>query len=271
MGRQRLRELWSALGWLIFPLVPALLATTYHQTCNFMGPDPREWDWLLWVVLLGPLCGFGFLAGATAGLPDEPNRVGLGAWLSRRAGWVAFGPWMGFLFWAGVYWILAGMDRLANLAFPGWNRGSWIGWPGLDPAGWAAWAIGWTVGILFFGSLAYGWLIPARAAIRRAERAGRRREAVRRGLATMVGFVGSLFGSFWAVTEAWRGYFFDPTVMPILLAASSVALLSGCGNTLTAGEVHRRELFNAMLMAWVLGLALAWRWWSRPGSRPPEE
>ena len=270
MGRQRLRGLWSALGWLIFPLVPALLATTYHQTCNFWAPTLASGIGSCWVILLGPLCGFGFLAGATAGLPDEPNRVGLGAWFSRRAGWVAFGPWMGFLFWAGVYWILAGMDKLANLAFPGWDWGSAIGWPGLDPAGWAAWAIGWTVGILFFGSLAYGWLIPARAAIRRAARAGRRREAVRRGLATMVGFVGSLFGSFWAITEAWRGYFFDPTVMPIVLAALSVALLSGCSNTLTAGEVHRRELFNAMLMAWVLGLALAWRWWSRPGSRPPE-
>ncbi len=271
MGRQQLGGLWSALGWLIFPLVPALLATTYHQTCNIVGPDPREWDWVLWVILPGPLCGFGFLAGATAGLPDEPDRGGLGAWLSRRAGWVAFGPWIGFLFWAGVYWIVAGMDRLADFAFPGWDRGSGIGWPRLDPAGWAAWAIHWPVGVIFFGSLAYGWLIPARAAIRRAERAGRRREAVRRGLATMVGFVGSLFGSFWAVTEAWRDYFFDPRVMPITIAALSLALLSGCGNTLTAGEVHRRELFNAMLMAWVLGLALAWRWWSRPRSRPPEE
>ena len=45
MDRRRLRELWSALGWLIFPLVPVLLATTYHRTCNFMGPDPRDWDW----------------------------------------------------------------------------------------------------------------------------------------------------------------------------------------------------------------------------------
>jgi hypothetical protein len=86
----------------------------------------------------------------------------------------------------------------------------------------------------------------------------------------MAGFVGSLFGSFWAVTEAWRSYFFDPTLMPIALAALSVAFMSGCGQTLTAGQVHRRELFNAMLMAWVLGLALAWRWWGRPRSRPPE-
>jgi len=87
----------------------------------------------------------------------------------------------------------------------------------------------------------------------------------------MAGFVGSLIGTFWAVTEAWRDFFFDPRVMPITLAALSLALMSGCSNTLTAGEVHRRELFNAMLMSWVLGLALAWRWWSRPRSRPPEE
>ncbi len=223
------------------------------------------------MILLGPLCGFGFLVGATAGLPDEPNRAWLGAWLSRRAVWVAFGPWMGFLFWAGVYWIVAGMDKLADFAFPGWNRGLGIGWPELDPEGWAAWAVDWTWIVLFVGSLAYGWLIPARAAIRRAGSAGRGREAFQRGLATMAGFVGSLIGAFWAVTEAWRDFFFDPRVMPILLAALSVALLSGCGTTLTAGEVHRRELFNAMLMAWVLGLALAWRWWSRPRSRPPEE
>ena len=269
MGPERLRELGSALGWLIFPLVPVLLATTFHRTCNFLGPDPREWDWGLWLILLGPLCGFGFLSGATAGLPDESKRSWLGAGLTRRAGWVAVGPWIGFVFWAGVYWILVGLDKLADLAFPGWVREPWIGWPQLDPAGWAAWAIGWSVGIIFFGSLAYGWLIPARAAVRRAKRAGRRGEAVRRGLATMVAFVGSLFGSFWAATEAWRGFFFDPTVMPIMLAALSVAFLSGCSHTLTEGEIRRRELFNAMLMAWVLGLALIWRWWSRPRSRPP--
>lgn len=271
MCRHRLRAVWSALGWLVFPLVPALLATTYHQTCNYLGPDPRDWDWVRWVILLGPLCGFGFLAGATAGIPDESNRVGVGTWLSRRAGWVAVGPWTGFLFWAGLYWIVVGVGKLADGVFPGWYEGWGIRWPQFDPAGWAAWAICWAVGLIVFGSLGYGWLIPARAAIRRAGRAGRGREAVRRGLDTMVGFVGSLFGSFWAVTEAWRGYFFDPTVMPIFLAALSLALLSGCTNTLTAGDVHRRELFNAMLMAWVLGLALAWRWWSRPRSNPPEE
>ena len=79
----------------------------------------------------------------------------------------------------------------------------------------------------------------------------------------MVGFVGSLFGSFWAVTEAWRSYFFDPRVAGMVLGAMSVALIGGCADQPTVGQVHRRELFGAMLMAWVLGLALAWRWWSR--------
>ncbi len=84
-----------------------------------------------------------------------------------------------------------------------------------------------------------------------------------------LGFVGSLIGTFWAITEVWRGYFFDPRTMPILVAATSLALMAGCGGTVTYGEVRRRELFQALLMAWLLGLALTWRWWSRPRSKPP--
>ena len=45
-----------------------------------------------------------------------------------------------------------------------------------------------------------------------------------------------------------------------------VAIVSGGGermwHPLTYGEVRRRELFHAMFVAWVLGLALMWRWWS---------
>ncbi len=37
----------------------------------------------------------------------------------------------------------------------------------------------------------------------------------------------------------------------------------------TYGEVRRRELFHAMLVAWVLGLALMWRWWARAGPDHP--
>jgi hypothetical protein len=126
----------------------------------------------------------------------------------------------------------------------------------------------WVLTIGLVGTLAYGWLFVARAAVRRAGRVGRGREALWRGLVTAVGFVGSLFGSFWAITAVWRSYFFDPRVLSMVGAALSISLLSGCG-TITVGEARRRELFHAMLMAWVLGLALAWRWWSRPRARPP--
>src|SRR4051794_17830265 len=48
---------WSALAWLAFPLVPALLGNTYQQTFNstFLGeaPDPRQWGWFSWILLGG--------------------------------------------------------------------------------------------------------------------------------------------------------------------------------------------------------------------------
>jgi hypothetical protein len=62
--------------------------------------------------------------------------------------------------------------------------------------------------------LSLGWLPVARAALRRASRAGRRRAAWRAGLGLAATFVGSLFGGYWAITTAWRDYFFDPTVVP---------------------------------------------------------
>jgi hypothetical protein len=78
-----------------------------------------------------------------------------------------------------------------------------------------------------------------------------------------VAFVGSLFGSFFAITQAWRTYFFDTRIVPLALAAATVALTSGCTSTMTYGELRRRDLFAAMLTAWLLGLAFVWRWWSR--------
>jgi len=47
--------------------------------------------------------------------------------------------------------------------------------------------------------------------------------------------------------------------------------MSGCASTITYGELRRRELFHAMLIAWVLGLALMWRWWSRPRPGVPRD
>ena len=77
-------------------------------------------------------------------------------------------------------------------------------------------------------------------------------------------FVGTLFGSFWVATAVWRSYFFDPRIVRLLVVALGLTVMSGCATTITYGEVRRRELFHAMLVAWVLGLALMWRWWSRP-------
>jgi hypothetical protein len=128
------------------------------------------------------------------------------------------------------------------------------------------------LGIAFLlATLSYAWLLPAAAAVRRARRAGPGRawRAVRRGVGVAIAFVGSLFGTFWAVTEGWRSYFFDPKVFPVVLAALSLCALEGCASNLTYGDVRRRDLFRAMLLAWVFGLALFWLWWSRPRRRPP--
>lgn len=57
-----------------------------------------------------------------------------------------------------------------------------------------------------------------------------------------------------------------------LVAACAAVLLGGGCGTQTIGDVRRRDLFHALLMAWVLGLALIWRWWARPrpGERDPD-
>lgn len=259
--------LGPALAWFVFPVVPALLGRTYYETCNLSfspakGPDPRDWDWFAWVLLAGPLLGYGFLAGATLSLEDDPGeRHGLRGWLSRRAVWVAVGPWSGFLLVAGLAFLLGTVDR--------WLPGLRQALPGLPPHWGQTWWWGMLSAILFWsavGVVAYGWLFVVWVAIRRARRLGRCRQAIERGLGIAFAFVGSLFGSFWAVTEAWRTYFFDARVVPLLIGSLGLTLfcLSGCSSTLTYGEVRRRELFSAMLMAWLLGLALAWRWWSRP-------
>ena len=104
--------------------------------------------------------------------------------------------------------------------------------------------------------------------LRRARRLGRCCRALGRGLVAGLGFVGSLLGTFWAVTEGWRAYFFDPRIVPILVALGTLALTTGCAGPVTYGEVRRRELFQAMFMAWLLGLALIWRWWRPRGGKP---
>jgi hypothetical protein len=241
----------AAVGWLIFPAVPALLAASCNQTLG-MGQDPRRWSVWQWCAILGPLAGYGFLAGALAGLPDpEPfvrRRLG------RRALWVAVGPWLGFVaFVALVFgwgWLA---ERLARSDPWTWSFWNWFGGP---------------IGVfVLVATIALGWLPLAILALRRAWRARRFWQSLRDGLATTLAFVGSLVGAFWAATEAWRPYFFDPRVARVLLvAAAGMALVSfgGCASPETVGDVRRRELFDALLLAWVVGLALLWRWWSRP-------
>ncbi len=116
---------------------------------------------------------------------------------------------------------------------------------------------------VLWGIVAYGWLWPAWAALRRAKRIGESWRAFYRGVTVAFAFVSSLFGSFWAATSLLRSYFFDPRIVPLLLIAVGLAVTSGCTTSISYGEVRRRELFHAMLIAWTLGLALMWRWWSR--------
>jgi hypothetical protein len=255
-----------ALAWFAFPLVPTLLGLTYHQRFNWSfgkpdGSDPRDWGWMTWIILAGPLIGYGFLAGATIDLPDTPGLRGPKGWLSRRSLWVAVGPWVGFL--VGFAALLGFL--LVEWAYPPIRNWSLPTIPDVWWTRWLAMLLIWGLGV---GGLAYGWLIVAWAAFRRARRLDRLRRSLAKGLAVAVGFVGSLFGSFWAITEGWRDYFFDPRIAPVLVAAMSLALMSGCARTV--GEVRRQELFQAMLTAWLLGLALAWRWWSRSRPKPPD-
>ncbi|SIO30974.1 hypothetical protein SAMN05444166_3677 [Singulisphaera sp. GP187] len=258
--------LGAAFAWFLFPLAPAFLGRTYYETCHLSfgstsAPDPRDWEWLTWVILVGPLLGYGFLAGATLDLPEDSGRRGFRGWMSHRAIWVGIGPWSGFLVAGALLFLLGAVDKLlpgVRQAIPSpppqWGQTWW--WGILMGAG--------VIGMV--GFVGYGWLFVALAALRRARRLGRCRRVIERGLAGALAFVGSLFGSFWAITEVWRSYFFDSRLVPLLMVCLGLALLSlsGCASQLTYGEVRRRELFSAMLMAWLVGLAFAWRWWSRP-------
>jgi hypothetical protein len=266
------RELGLVFGWLAFPLVPVILEALYYQNLNssgilgVAGPEPRDWDWGRWVIVLGPLIGYGFLAGATVDLPDDPEipRSRFRRLLARRSVWMAIGPWAGFLCWATVGCVII---RLTYL-IPDVLKRVWDLAPGTQNT-WVAWALGWLVLVLFGGTLAYGWLWPAWAALRRAAKIGRWRRSLFRGLIMALGFVGSLFGSFWAATAMFRSYFFDPRLVPLVAAAVGLLFMSGCDSTITYGEMRRRDLFHAMVMAWVFSLALMWRWWSRARPRAP--
>jgi len=161
----------------------------------------------------------------------------------------------------GVFFGLGWLHELAIRFAPG--SSDWVrSFVNKLPA-WMSAVAFWATFIVVMATFGYGWLFVALAVVRRAKRLGQARQSIARGLAMATGFVGSLFGSFWAITEVWRSYFFDPRIVPLFLAAAGLLLASGCASTASYGEVRRRELFTAMLTAWLLGLAFAWRWWSR--------
>ncbi len=253
----------SVVEWTLFPLAPAILGRAYHQSVGglFFQRDPRMWTWLTWLLMLGPLLGYGFLAGATLRLPDDPDLRGFRAWTSRRAFCVGVGPWVGFLLGAAVFYLLEALEYVAaRLHTPDPSQNS--SWSSLAPP-WLNTVAFWTAFVLIVATIGYGWLVVAFGVVRRAKRLGRAWRTFEQGLAVALGFVGSLFGSFWAITEAWRSYFFDPRIIPVILAVSGLLLSSGCASQESYGDVRRRDLFAAMLTAWLLGLAFAWRWWSR--------
>ncbi len=273
MANRVRRELGLILAWLLFPLIPVLLEDVHYTISNLelgdssrAAPDPHVWSWFTWVITLGPLLGFGFLAGATLSVPDDPAepRRGWRRLLARRAVWVAVGPWWGAIVCLGVFFGLVYLEKLFPALFKGMPSipQSW-------KVTWAYWLAGWVAAILLVAIWAYSWLWPAWSALQRAGRIGQWKRCFFRGLMMAVAFVGSLFGSFWAATALWRSYFFDARIVPLLLIAVSLAIMSGCSSTITYGEMRRRELFHAMLVAWVLGLALMWRWWSRPRPGQP--
>jgi hypothetical protein len=263
------KEIGLAAAWLLFPLIPVVLEDLYYQTWNLgaswqSAPDPREWRWTDWLVMLGPLVGFSFLAGATQKIPDDlgSSRGKLSRLFARRWVWVAVGPWAGLLLVMGCYLAMELAYRWLPSAPPPDSAEH-------APESWTHWIASWAFIITVLGILAYGWLWPAWAAIRRAARIRQAGDAIYRGLVTAIAFLGSLFGGFWAATSIWRSYFFDSRLVPLIAAAISLAALGGCASPMTYGQQRRRELFHAMLLAWVFGLALMWRWWSRPrGGRP---
>ena len=217
MANRFRRELGLIFTWLLFPLVPVVLEDSYYaiSVLNFSGsarsgPDPHVWNWLNWVIVLGPLFGFGFLAGATVRLPDVPAvpRRHVRNLLARRGVWVAVGPWWGAIVCVAVFF---GWVYLWPAATP-WDPQLPKSWEGT----WAGTILAWELAALFWffitliaGLWAYSWLWPAFAALGRAARIGQWKQTFLRGLFVACAFVGSLFGSFWAATAMWRSYFFD--------------------------------------------------------------
>lgn len=251
------------LAWILFPLVPVVLAQFCYHVLNFSNSDPRDWDTERWLVLLGPLVGFGFLVGAFSVLSPVEGSRGWRAVLASRSVWVGVGPWLGFLLAFGTIVVDGWIDStLSRIGGEPWQQARERLTAALGP--WDQ-RIGEVLMWTFLALASYGWLVIATVGLRRAGREGREqfRAALRRGLVTALSFVGTLVGGFWAATSYWRDFFFDKTLAPLLLiAALAATAITGCGQP-TLGDLRRRSLFEAMLTAWVLGLALWWLWSSR--------
>ena len=208
--RSLVKAAFSTL-WLAFPVIPLLAEDTYHNLLTFEslstqygGPDPFDWDWIKWLLALGPLIGYGFLAGTTWGIEDGEVKGWWSVW-SRRAIWVGLGPWLGL-------WILMATAMTLGIAV------RILAACGFDPHGPSApsWPFGPKVNealvVVACVAVSLGWLPIARAALRRARMSGRIRSAWRTGLILAAAFLATLFGCYWCVTSFWGDYFFDATI-----------------------------------------------------------
>ncbi len=245
-----MRLLRAFLAWLFFPIAPAFLASAFYHV-QFVLTDPREWDVVDWIWQTGPLVGLGFLCGASIGVPDpvlDPP-TGWRQWalrpLGQRAVWVAVGPWAGFLFWVATFHVLNTTDKVVQALI-----GEWPSVPLLDFHGWGTAVF---LYVVFLPTYAWIWVVFAGWLLLRARRIGRLGRSLWQGIVTALVFVGSLFGTFWAATESWRGYFFDSRIPSLLLATGSLVLLSGCSIqawATCAGNICTRRFCRRGSSAW---------------------
>ena len=181
-----------------------------------------------------------------------------GAGSSRvRSVWVAIGPWCGVVVWVALFVTLVAcaglLDQLTFLRH--WKPPELVHWKGtrLEPVlAWVSTALAWLFLVFFDVTWSLGLALaclgrtaaggadrPIAPCVlpRPVHRARIRRLALRQFLGGHV-FVAELFLRFSDNAPDPRG--------------GCLAMTSGCASTVTYGEVRRRELFHAMLVAWVL-------------------
>ena len=91
------------------------------------------------------------------------------------------GPWVGFLFWAAVYFALLYAAPAIDWAYPA-SREMNLSFLAQWSETWPGWLLGWALIIGVFSSIAYGWLVVAAIALCRARRLGQCWRALGRGL-----------------------------------------------------------------------------------------